>query len=580
MQTHGKEILSQYKQLTSILLDEHVTEWQIFHLEAALRTGELRYVIDQLPNEPEYHLILQAAERIHARTRNNGEEIVSWILQAFGHIGIVANVSTTSYDSSNYRYGNTSGNINNDGLVAIQDEWLYYSNVNKGDNLWKVHIDGTHMQKLNDDESYFINVLDNWVYYANCSDDWKLYKIHINGSKRQKLNNDDCKYIMVVCDWIYYCNANDGYSLYRIKVDGTDRQKLNNDNCGSINVVDEWVYYKMRYNDNQKLYKIKTDGTNRQKFMDDDIIGVCVESNWIYYCGYLGQNNEYGWRIYSIAKIGVDGKGKQKLVDDVAYNINVVDNWIYYINNGDNNHIYKLSADGTYKQKLNDDNCININIWGEWVFYVNMSDSEECHFEEGCDREYDDNLYRIRTNGSDRQKFVELELEKSQPIKTSEIFDIQNLDDDVDVTIANVYDEEPRDESSSDTKDKQGNNDLVTADEQYSLGTMHYEGNGMSQDYMQAAEWYHKAAEQGHAEAQCKLGLLYAKGEGVEQDIVTMFYWLGKAAEQGHAFAQGYFYSMSKGFCRYCGGLLSKIRRRCKSCGQQNAIIIFKLDIH
>ena len=37
-------------------------------------------------------------------------------------------------------------------------------------------------------------------------------------------------------------------------------------------------------------------------------------------------------------------------------------------------------------------------------------------------------------------------------------------------------------------------------------------------DHAQSAEWFHKAAEQGVAEAQHNLGLMYANGHGVTQD--------------------------------------------------------------
>jgi TPR repeat protein len=58
------------------------------------------------------------------------------------------------------------------------------------------------------------------------------------------------------------------------------------------------------------------------------------------------------------------------------------------------------------------------------------------------------------------------------------------------------------------------------------------------QDYKQAAHWFTKAAEQGHAKAQYNLGSMYAKGEGVPQSYQQAVHWYGKAAEQGNTNAQ------------------------------------------
>ena len=49
-----------------------------------------------------------------------------------------------------------------------------------------------------------------------------------------------------------------------------------------------------------------------------------------------------------------------------------------------------------------------------------------------------------------------------------------------------------------------------------------------------------EAAEQGQAEAQFKLGLLYFNGEGVPKDFVRAAEWFRKAAGQGHTEAKGY----------------------------------------
>ena len=54
-------------------------------------------------------------------------------------------------------------------------------------------------------------------------------------------------------------------------------------------------------------------------------------------------------------------------------------------------------------------------------------------------------------------------------------------------------------------------------------------GQGVPQDDVEAAGWYRKAAEQGHAFAQIRLGDMYADGRGVPQDDVEAYKWLNLA---------------------------------------------------
>ena len=88
------------------------------------------------------------------------------------------------------------------------------------------------------------------------------------------------------------------------------------------------------------------------------------------------------------------------------------------------------------------------------------------------------------------------------------------------------------------------------AEFQNELGCMYFEGKDVEQDYGKAAEWFQKAAEQGHANAQRYLGYMYYHGKGVEQDHGKAAEYWRKAAEQGIAVAQfnlGYAYDEGEG---------------------------------
>ncbi|MBN1842369.1 MAG: SEL1-like repeat protein [Deltaproteobacteria bacterium] len=86
---------------------------------------------------------------------------------------------------------------------------------------------------------------------------------------------------------------------------------------------------------------------------------------------------------------------------------------------------------------------------------------------------------------------------------------------------------------------------------QFDLGDMYSIGDGVPKDYKKAVEWYLKAAEQGHSSSQCSLGEKYYSGNGVPQDFTKAAEWFHKAAEQRHAFAEaflGEMYFYGQGF--------------------------------
>ncbi len=62
---------------------------------------------------------------------------------------------------------------------------------------------------------------------------------------------------------------------------------------------------------------------------------------------------------------------------------------------------------------------------------------------------------------------------------------------------------------------------------------MYSYGQGVRQDYVEAAKWYRKAAAQGNIIAQYNLGVMYLKGQGVRQSKIVAKEWFKKACANG-----------------------------------------------
>ena len=90
----------------------------------------------------------------------------------------------------------------------------------------------------------------------------------------------------------------------------------------------------------------------------------------------------------------------------------------------------------------------------------------------------------------------------------------------------------------------QTSEDDESPEEMYNVGIKYYDEG----KYLEAAEWFEKAANQGYAQAQSKLGVCYDNGQGVELNFEKAVYWYEKAANQGYAPAQN-----NLGRCYYNG---------------------------
>jgi TPR repeat protein len=91
---------------------------------------------------------------------------------------------------------------------------------------------------------------------------------------------------------------------------------------------------------------------------------------------------------------------------------------------------------------------------------------------------------------------------------------------------------------------------LDEAERDYRSGVRSADGDGVPQDYAQAARQYRRAAEKGYIPAQYNLAYLYENGLGVEKNPEEAVCWYRRAAEKGDAESQvnlGALYSTGTG---------------------------------
>ncbi len=108
----------------------------------------------------------------------------------------------------------------------------------------------------------------------------------------------------------------------------------------------------------------------------------------------------------------------------------------------------------------------------------------------------------------------------------------------------------PSNVSAQDLQKIQAQAEMGDAKAQTTLGSLYSNGQGVSQNYETARQWFEKAAAQGDSTAQNWLGGLYQEGLGVPQDYAKAYEWYERSAIQGNAVAQynlGWLYAHGKG---------------------------------
>jgi hypothetical protein len=209
-------------------------------------------------------------------------------------------------------YGNTTGNIVNVGIAAIQGEWIYYSNVSHRGELYKIRVDGSDKTLVGEDNATFINVVGDWVYYSDSFGGEKLYKIRTDGTDLTSLHDNSVWGLLVAGDWLYYVKhldngANARTELCKIRTDGTERTVVYKGETGPMNVVGDWIYFWNEENDVRKLCKIRTNGTKYTVLAEGDFNQINVVGEWIYCTKKVFGDDMYRMGRDTLYKMRTDG---------------------------------------------------------------------------------------------------------------------------------------------------------------------------------------------------------------------------------------------------------------------------------
>jgi hypothetical protein len=278
------------------------------------------------------------------------------------------------------------GNLVNGGLVAENDNWIYYCNTNDDWKLYKTKKDGTEKIKLTAYPVISINVVGECIYFRDYvwGETACIAKINTDGSSEKVIIEEPTHNVIVVDDWIYYVNINDNL-IYRVKTDGSNNEVLVDTKVDRFFIQNDNIIYNDLQDD--MIYKKSLDSQDKEILVQKKVAFFIVSEGSVYYSTSDGE---------TLYKKEIEGEIETMLLSGIPIqSFNVKDDWIYYSVGTDTveydlQGLYKVKTDGKSNAKLSDDRVRDINIIDDWIYFINRSDGQ--------------NLYRVKTDGTQKQK--------------------------------------------------------------------------------------------------------------------------------------------------------------------------------
>ncbi|MBE7026594.1 MAG: DUF5050 domain-containing protein [Ruminococcaceae bacterium] len=281
------------------------------------------------------------------------------------------------------------GNIQNGGyFVECENGYIYFDGDSNA--LCKKDTQTNTVEIIAKGSCFYdLNLYNDYIYYTSGSPG-NIWKISVDGKHKKKLTQKRAEHLVVYDDHIYFClfEDDDWDELYRTGLNGGDlgqfnlglngtlyRTDLNGKNSKLLAqcvqnfcIVDDRIYYT-DVETEPKLRGMKTDGT--------DVITI----NQAYPCNLFSIENKLLYSDYNregkLFSYDLNTNAETCICQDVCLSANANEKWIFYTNISEKGDLYRIRPDGSEREKLVDGNIVNIHVIGNSVFYREFSNMHE-----------------------------------------------------------------------------------------------------------------------------------------------------------------------------------------------------------
>lgn len=248
------------------------------------------------------------------------------------------------------------GNIVNNGLVYIDNESMYYSNITSDDGkLYRRNLKSNKKTKLSDiHDVKYITKYNESIYYASTTN---IYKLNPNTLYNEIIFSGCEDYGWV--DDMSIVNDEMFFSLgptYKMNLKTLEVSEIV-DNTFGVHVYNDKMYYSL--NEGNGIYELNLNTNESVKLAESNTSCPIVQDNFLYYLDIYEK---------SFFKINLSGYKKEKLVnlDKNIISFNIFKNYIFY----KDDYLFRIDIENNEIKKFNDLDCNEILVFEDQVFFV------------------------------------------------------------------------------------------------------------------------------------------------------------------------------------------------------------------
>lgn len=297
----------------------------------------------------------------------------------------------------------SSARINTRASCILVDDWFYFVNRDAADRLYRMRIDGSDLEGLNDQMTSRLNTADGWIFCQTFTigsggeaASSELYRFRPDGSGAELLAQANFPLVLAHAGWIYYLDPQN--VLHRMRPDGAQAELVLPGAHYAINADGDTLYYTDEGTDATMACDL--DGSNPRVLVQRHLKNLQIAGDWLY--GEDDSQRLYRLHLdgtgfakaYQLEMVQPDPPGTTVVTGLGVDNANLAGDvqfasdgqWLYMADQSFAGGIIRMEADGSQRTRILERGGRFLNSVGDWLYFQ--------------DANAYGSLARVRTDGS------------------------------------------------------------------------------------------------------------------------------------------------------------------------------------
>jgi len=146
--------------------------------------------------------------------------------------------------------------------IIVKEDWVFFTNNNDGNNIYKVKTDGSQAIKLSTlGGNRNIVIVDSYIFSLIQNN---IYITLVDGVSTTSIGGNTIRNFSVLGNWIYYTDISETSILHKMSIWGNNNKDFINYPAKSLYISGEYIY--ITSNNSYGLRKIRMDDTETQQY--------------------------------------------------------------------------------------------------------------------------------------------------------------------------------------------------------------------------------------------------------------------------------------------------------------------------